>query len=493
MAATIGDFIPIMKRQSGDEPVSISFEAGKAVAASARKRKPLAKKPLLIDDKLLVKEWHSSALLEALPAAIYKTDTDGRITFYNEAAAQLWGCRPELGTSAFCGSWKLYWPDGTPLPHDQCPMAIALKERRPIRGMEAIAERPDGTRVPFVPYPTPLFDSSGAFVGAVNMLVDISDRKSHEDNENLLASIVSNSDDAIVSKNLDGIITSWNVGAERLFGYLAAEIIGKPIMILIPTERENEEPMILERIRRGERIDHYETVRRRKDGSLVDVSLSVSPVKSRNKVVGAAKIVRNISEKKRAEERMILLAREVDHRANNLLAVIQAAISLSGGDTAEGMKAAIMGRVRALGHAHSLLSASRWTGADLRRLIEEELAPYNENDGRIQIEGQSQALPPELAQSMALALHELATNAAKYGALSTPNGKVQIEWKPIGAGRLLLRWSESGGPAVVKPTKSGFGTVAIERMFRGQLDGDIRFDWRPEGMVCEISLATNLI
>ena len=150
-----------------------------------------------------------------------------------------------------------------------------------------------------------------------------------------------------------------------------------------------------------------------------------------------------------------------------------------------------MGRVRALGHAHSLLSASRWTGADLRRLIEEELAPYNENNGRIQIEGQSQALPPELAQSMALALHELATNAAKYGALSTPNGKVQIEWKPIGAGRLLLRWSESGGPAVVKPTKSGFGTVAIERMFRGQLDGDIRFDWRPEGMVCEISLATN--
>ena len=318
-----------MKRQSGDEPVSISFEAGKAVAARARKRKPLAKKPLLIDDKLLVKEWQSSALLEALPAAIYKTDTDGRITFYNEAAAQLWGCRPELGTSTFCGSWKLYWPDGTPLPHDQCPMAMALKERRPIRGMEAIAERPDGTRVPFVPYPTPLFDSSGAFVGAVNMLVDISDRKSHEDNENLLASIVSNSDDAIVSKNLDGIITSWNVGAEKLFGYLAAEIIGKPIMILIPAERENEEPMILERIRRGERIDHYETVRRRKDGSLVDVSLSVSPVKSGNKVVGAAKIVRNISEKKRAEERMILLAREVDHRANNLLAVIQAAISLS--------------------------------------------------------------------------------------------------------------------------------------------------------------------
>jgi PAS domain S-box-containing protein len=393
-----------------------------------------------------------------------------------------------LGTSTYCGSWKLYWPDGTPLPHDECPMAMALKERRPIRGMEAIAERPDGTRVPFIPYPTPLYDCSGAFIGAVNMLVDISERKSHEDNENLLASIVSNSDDAIISKNLEGVITSWNAGAERLFGYLTAEIIGKPVLILIPAGRENEELIILERIKRGERIDHYETIRRRKDGRLVEVSLSVSPVKSGSKVVGAAKIARDISEKKRAEERMLLLAREVDHRANNLLAVIQAAVQLSVADTAEGMKAAITGRLRALGRAHSLLSASRWAGADLRKLIDEELAPYSKSDGRTQIRGQTEALSPELAQSMALALHELATNAAKYGALSKPGGKVEIEWKRSG-GQLLLRWSESGGPAVVKPAKRGFGTKAIERMFRGQLGGDIRFDWQATGIVCEISLS----
>jgi len=117
------------------------------------------------------------SLIQALPAAIYVTDADGRITFYNEAAAALWGCRPMLGSSEFCGSWKLYWPDGTPLPHDQCPMALALKEGRPIRNMEAVAERPDGTRVPFIPYPTPLFNADGVLVGAVNMLVDISERK----------------------------------------------------------------------------------------------------------------------------------------------------------------------------------------------------------------------------------------------------------------------------------------------------------------------------
>ena len=122
----------------------------------------------------------SEEAVQALPAAIYTTDAEGRITFYNEAAAALWGCRPELGKSEFCGSWKLYWPDGTPLPHDECPMAMALQQRRPIRGMEALAERPDGTRIPFVPYPTPLFDASGRLTGAVNMLVDISERKRTE-------------------------------------------------------------------------------------------------------------------------------------------------------------------------------------------------------------------------------------------------------------------------------------------------------------------------
>jgi PAS domain S-box-containing protein len=122
----------------------------------------------------------SREAIEALPAAIYMIDTEGRLTFYNSAAAELWGYHPQLGESKFCGSWKLYWPDGTPLPHDECPMALALRERRAIRGMEAVAERPDGTRIPFIPYPTPVFDASGTFTGVVNMLVDISERKRAE-------------------------------------------------------------------------------------------------------------------------------------------------------------------------------------------------------------------------------------------------------------------------------------------------------------------------
>ena len=125
-------------------------------------------------------------LLDALPAAIYTTDTAGRLTYYNESAADLWGYRPDLGTQSWCGSWKLFWPDGEPLAHDACPMAMALKEGKPIRGLEAIAERPDGTRVPFAPYPTPLFDSQGQLVGAVNMLVDISEKKRAEQAQHML-------------------------------------------------------------------------------------------------------------------------------------------------------------------------------------------------------------------------------------------------------------------------------------------------------------------
>ncbi len=134
------------------------------------------------------KVWHD--LVNALPAAIYITDARGRIIFYNEAATTLWGCHPELGRSEFCGSWKLYWSDGTPLPHDECPMAMALKQKRPVRGMEAIAERPDGSRVPFIPYPTPLFDAAGELIGAVNMLLDISDRKRAEEAAQRVVAIV---------------------------------------------------------------------------------------------------------------------------------------------------------------------------------------------------------------------------------------------------------------------------------------------------------------
>jgi len=136
--------------------------------------------------KLRDSERRLQDLLTAIPAAIYTTDAAGRLTYYNEAAVELAGRRPTLGSDEWCVTWKLFWPDGTPLPHDQCPMAIALKEGRQIRNAEAVAERPDGTRVPFIPYPTPLRDETGRITGAINMLVDISERRQAETQQRLL-------------------------------------------------------------------------------------------------------------------------------------------------------------------------------------------------------------------------------------------------------------------------------------------------------------------
>ncbi len=364
-------------------------------------------------------------IVDALPAAVYTTDAQGRLTYFNDAAVKLSGRVPELGTDHWCVTWKMFRPDGTPLPHEACPMAEALKGAEVSPGVECMAERPDGTRFWFTPYPAVVRDSEGRIVGGINLLVDITARKNAEieaseqfrtiidttpecikivapdgtllfmnppglklieaaagevfgksiyeviapqDRERfrelnervcrgekasmqfdivglkgtlrhmethaaplrhvdgttvnlaitrditvrkraeqdalLLAAIVDSSDDAIISKNLNGVITSWNKSAERLFGYSAPEAVGKTVAeLLIPDDRQDEEPNILARLRRGERVDHFETVRRRKDGSLLDISLTISPVKdSAGRVIGASKIARDITPRKRAED-----------------------------------------------------------------------------------------------------------------------------------------------------------------------------------------------
>jgi PAS domain S-box-containing protein len=318
-------------------------------------------------------------------------------------------------------------------------MAVTVKEKQAIRGLEAVAERPDGTRVPFLPFPTPIFNTSGVFVGAVNMLIDITERKRAEEATLLLASIVDTSDDAIVTKDLDGIITSWNKGAELIFGYMAEEIVGKSIKVLIPPEYHDEENTILDSIRRGERIQHYEAIRRRKNGSLINISLSVSPLRNgQGKIIGASKIARDITERARASEQIKLLAREAEHRTRNILATVQATIHLTQAEDAAEFKKAIGGRIRALSNVNNLFVETRWQGAELRTLVAQELEPYRRGDGtRINIDGPALLLEPTIAQTMAVVLHELATNAAKYGPLSLDGGgKVAVTWTSGEDGRL---------------------------------------------------------
>ena len=443
-------------------------------------------------------EFDSYELLKALPAAVYTVDAAGRITFYNDAAVALWGCRPELDKSEWCGSWRLYWPDGRPMPHGECPMAIALKEKRPISGAEAVAERPDGTRVPFLAYPTPLWDETGALVGAVNTLVDITDRKKAEEAAQRLVAIVESSDDAIVSKDLNGIITTWNSGAERLFGYTAEEIVGKSVTILIPPGRHDEELGILERIRRGERVDHYETVRRRKDGSVVEISLMVSPIRNaQGIVVGASKIARDITERRRAQEKQRLLVREMNHRVKNLLTLAGSLVTLSTrfATTPRDLAEAVSERLVALARAHDLTLPDLTEGRErpdrattLAALVRTILSPYltPEHASAI-INGPDVPVRGKAVMGIALLLYEMATNAAKYGALSSQNGRVEVSWS-VRQDELLLIWREHGGPPINgEPEDEGFGSFLARLTVTGQLGGNICYDWNQEGLTVKLS------
>ncbi len=239
-------------------------------------------------------------VFENIPAALYTCDSSGRITMYNKAAVELWGRTPQIGKDLWCGSWKIFHPDGiTPMDFDECPMAITLREGRPVTDREIVIERPDGTLRNIHPNPVPLFDKAGNIKGALNMLVDITDKKLADEKLARLAAIVMSSDDAIVSKSLDGIVTSWNDAAERIFGYKSDEMIGQPITKIIPESRLEEEPKLLKQLRQGERVEHFETQRRTKEGKMRDVSLSVSPIRDKfEKVIGASKIARDITDQK---------------------------------------------------------------------------------------------------------------------------------------------------------------------------------------------------
>ena len=316
------------------------------------------------------------------------------------------------------------------------------------------------------------------------------------------AAIIEWSDDAIISKDLNGVIMSWNQGAQRLFGYTAGEVIGTPVTILIPEDRYDEEPMILDRIRRGERIDHYETVRQRKDGTLVNISLTVSPIRDDNGlIVGASKIARDITERIRAQERQDLLLREMDHRVKNLFALAMSVVTLSARSaaTVKDLAESTRERLAALARAHSLTLAQGPKAAPeiakpttLYSLIQAITAPHEDRGDvrllRVSIVGCDMDISGAAISSLALLLHEFATNSAKYGALSESQGKVEVHCANHGE-TVVLTWTERGGPAVAAPSDSeGFGAILTRAAVQGQLAGKISYDWRPQGLAISLSV-----
>jgi len=268
------------------------------------------------DEALRRSEERYRTLFNLGPVAIYSIDTSGVIQEFNRRAAELWGREPALGDTdeRFCGSFKMFRPDGSFMPHEQCPMAEVVSGKiTAAHDAEVVIERPDGSRVTVLVNIRPLKNDQGEVIGAINCFYDITERKRAETAASRLAAVVQSSHDAIVAKDLNGIITDWNQSAERIFGYGPKEIIGKSVLTLIPKDRYSEEQDILKRIRRGELVDHYETVRRRKDGTLINVSLTISPVKDLNgKIIGISKIVRDITRQKRAEQRLAEQSRLLD-------------------------------------------------------------------------------------------------------------------------------------------------------------------------------------
>ena len=310
-----------------------------------------------------------------------------------------------------------------------------------------------------------------------------------------LAAIVRSSQDAIVSFDHDGVIGSWNASAERLFGYQAEDIIGQNHAMLLPADRLQEGAEAVERLSDGEAVITLESERKRKNGSIFPCLATMSPIHGPNgRLLGFSSTIRDITERRQWEERQRLMARELVHRVKNSFAVVQSIVRQTQRSTPdpEAFSLALSGRLSAMAASHDLLTDRHWEGAGLRDLVASQLAPFAAGgEQRVRTQGPDATLDPSLAVPLGLALHELATNATKYGSLSRPGGLVDLSWTinlQDGTELLSLIWREIGGPPIIGPTRRGFGSSLIER---GLPDARIERRFEASGLVCRIELPTS--
>lgn len=329
---------------------------------------------------------------------------------------------------------------------------------------------------------------------SIGLIVDITDRKFGEEANALHASTVHSSTDAIFSIDPGLIIKTWNGGAERLYGYTAAEAIGQPLKMICPEELREEQSGLYAQTMTGKPV-LLETVRRHKDGHLVPVGISGSPIFAPDgRVTGVAAVHRDMTENREFKEHLGFTLRELSHRTKNLLAVVQglARMIARRSDDLDEFEVRFRGCIQALAHSHDLLVQHDWQGATLQELLRVQLAAFGGIDTKkITVRGPEVFLTPSAMQSLGLIMHELGTNATKHGALSTPEGSVAVGWTrdPANHGVTMV-WQEQGGPPVAEPTRKGFGQVMFERI-GASLDGSITTDFRPDGFVCTVTVAAN--
>ena len=438
-------------------------------------------------------------LLEALPAAIHTTDTAGRITFCNKAAVDLWGVSPEIGKDKCSDLGRLYYPDGSLMPVDQCPTKACLTEGRALPGREALFERPDGKRISIIPYPAPLTDAGGAVVGVVSMKLDISERKRAERalaERNVQLSLAGKA--ALVGSfayDVDTEIIQISAGYAAIHGFPDGTIEIKRSQWqagVHPEDRVRVEELRSRAFRH--RWDEYAA-----DYRVVRTSGEVRWIESRSfvsycndgqplRVVG---VNIDATERKRAEEHQRTLLAELDHRVKNVLATVSAIITQTpkANSSLADFVTALDDRIKSLGRTHELLSHNRWQGVSLEEIVRCELAPYTA--GNAAIGGPGVTLKAEAAQAVAMVLHELATNAAKYGAFSKRGGQLSLRWQWLrngSHGRLAIEWQEFGGTPVLAPSQSGYGTSIVRELIPFELGGTVDLDFASDGLRCRLEI-----
>lgn len=313
----------------------------------------------------------------------------------------------------------------------------------------------------------------------------------------MLATIVRHSSDAVFSIDADRLITAWNPAAERLYGYSAQEALGCHLSVLVPPGRHDEIDEMYESVlRQGETVQ-FETQRQRKDGTLIDVSISGAPLLTASgDVFGISLIHRDVTEQRRQQEQTRFIMRELAHRSKNLLAIIlsMASQTARGARSVPDFTARFTQRLQGLSYSHDLLLQRDWRGVSMLELAERQLQHFVDGEtNRVAYCGPMVMVDPKAAQNLGLALHELATNASKYGALSTSGGRVSLTWE-VNEGRFRLEWREFGGPPVTPPETRGFGQVVLERLASDALEGQVKLDYAPDGFSWTLDIpATYLV
>ncbi|MBI4723893.1 MAG: PAS domain S-box protein [Rhodomicrobium sp.] len=446
------------------------------------------------EEQLLHQQRLTQLIAEGAADAIFLTDENGIITFANPEAERTFGFGPKemMGKVLHCLLHE-HRADGATFAACDCALSRIQLTGAPVRNHEDVFFRKDGSRVE-VSYSYAPLEIEGRRNGAVLVARNIGAQKAAQtalrESEERLRAIVSTAVDAIVVIDEAGVVQSINPAGERMFGYMSREILGRNVSMLMPEPHRSAHDSYLAAYRRTNEAKIIGIGREveccRKDGSLFAAELAIAEwrVAGERYFTGT---VRDITERKHHEEKIQLLLREVNHRAKNMLALVQAIASQTAAPESREFVKRFSERILALAASQDLLVSSGWKGVEAEALVRSQLSHFeNLIDNRIKLAGPQLKLSAAAAQSIGMALHELATNAGKYGALSNNMGEIEIEWRLGGQaasdGRFALTWTEHAGPVVSAPARPGFGTTVIEAIPRMELDAEITLDYAPEGL-----------